>query len=426
MQFFFEFSSGKFFPLFDHTQTGTADFQRADRLLHGFFEVRTDAHDFAHSLHLGTESIFRLRELFKRPAGELDYHIVAGGSVFIHRAIAPVGHFVQSHAGSHLGGKHRDRAAGGLTGQSTGTAGTGVDFNNRNFIGHRVVGKLHVAAADHAHGIQNPVTVILQAFLQFFGNSQHRSNAETVTGMHTHRIHVFDIADGDLFTVGIAHDFQFQLFPAGNALFDQHLTDQTGSQTARHNIAQFFHIVNNTAAGTAHSVSGTQHHRVTEFGGDFFAFFNGGGGFGCSNRHADFFHRILEFDTVFTAFDRFKVNTDDFNIIFGKDTCIGKVDCQVQRSLTAQVGQQGIGFFAHDDLFQTLHGQRFNVGMIGHTGVGHNRSGVAVRQNDFVAEAAEGFARLSTGVVKLASLTDNDRTGTDDEDLVNVLALSHN
>src|SRR5205823_2498744 len=50
---------------------------------------------------------------------------------------------------------------------------------------------------------------------------------------------------------------------------------------------------------------------------------------------------------------------------------------------------------------------------------------VGVDEHDGVALFAEGLARLGAGIVELARLTDDDGTGADEEDLVDVGTLGH-
>ena len=140
--------------------------------------------------------------------------------------------------------------------------------------------------------------------------------------MDTDRIDVFNKADGDLLTFGIADDFQFQLFPAEDALLDKHLIDKTCRKSAGNDFAQFFNVVNDTAAGSAHRVGRAQNNGITQLRGDLFSFFDRVAGFGFRHRDTQTVHRVFEFDTVFTAFDRFKIDTDDFDIVFFQNTGI--------------------------------------------------------------------------------------------------------
>ena len=184
------------------------------------------------------------------------------------------------------------------------------------------MGELHVAAADHADLVDDPVGVILKLFLDRLRNGQHRRDAETVAGVDAHRVDVFDEADGDLVPLGVADHFQLQLLPSEGALFDQHLADQTGGEAAGDHFAQFFDVVDDAAAGAAHGVGRPEHHRVAEFGGDLLCLFDRVARFGLRHRHAELVHGLLEDDPVLAALDRVEVDADDLNVVFFQDLVV--------------------------------------------------------------------------------------------------------
>src|SRR5437879_7047731 len=55
--------------------------------------------------------------------------------------------------------------------------------------------------------------------------------------------------------------------------------------------------------------------------------------------------------------------------------------------------------------------------------VGHDGRRIGIHQHDFVPFRAQRLARLRTGVIKLASLADNDRAGPDDENFLDVFTF---
>ena len=87
----------------------------------------------------------------------------------------------------------------------------------------------------------------------------------------------------------------------------------------------------------------------------------------------------------------------------------------IQGGLAAKSGEECVWLLLGDDLFDDLGSDRFDVGAISEFGIGHDRGGVAVDQNDLIALFPEGFAGLDAGVVKLAGLTDDDGARSDDE-----------
>ena len=96
------------------------------------------------------------------------------------------------------------------------------------------MGKLYIGSADDLNRFHNAVSLFLQPFLQFFGNGEHGRRTEGVAGMHTHGVDVLDKADRDHPAVRVPHYLQFQLLPAQDRLFHQHLAHQAGLQASGH------------------------------------------------------------------------------------------------------------------------------------------------------------------------------------------------
>ena len=243
--------------------------------------------------------------------------------------------------------------------------------------------------------------------------------------MDPHRVDVFDEADGDLVALFVADDFEFELLPAEDALFDQHLADQRGGEATGDHFTQLLDIVDDAAAGAAHGVGGAEDHRIAEFGGDLLRLFDRVARFGFRHGDAEHIHGLLEFDAVFAALDRVEVDADDLDVVLVEDAGVLEGDREVERGLSAEVGQQGVGPFAFDDLFDAVDGQGFDVGVVGHAGVGHDGGGVGVGQHHFVPLFAERLARLGSGVVEFTCLPDDDRSGTDNQDLFHIFPLRH-
>ena len=80
----------------------TLVFERADGLLECFLVGLADAHHLADRPHLGAELVLGILELLETPAGELDDDIVAGGSVLVQRALAPIGYVVERQTAGEL------------------------------------------------------------------------------------------------------------------------------------------------------------------------------------------------------------------------------------------------------------------------------------------------------------------------------------
>src|SRR5699024_10701843 len=103
----------------------------------------------------------------------------------------------------------------------------------------------------------------------------------------------------------------------------------------------------------------------------------------------------------------------------------GQFHGQVQTSLTAQVGQDGVGPLLLNDPGDGLGVEGLNVYMIRNVRVSHDGGGVAVDQHYLDPFAFQGTAGLGAGVVKLGGLTNDNGTGTDHQYLFNTGVFRH-
>ena len=406
-------------------QTVASVLQGTDGLLEGLLIGLADGHDLTDGPHLGAKLVLNALELLEGEAGELDDDVIAVGLVLVQGAVLAAGDVLQSQAGGQHGGHQRDGETGSLGGQRGGTGGTGVDLNNDDAVGHGVVGKLHVGAADDLHGLDDLEGLLLQTALAVLRDGQHRSGAEGVTGVDTQRVDVLDEADGDHVVVGVANDLDLQLFPAQDGLLDQHLTHQRGGQTALTDDLQLFLVIDQTAAGAAHGVCRTQNDRIIQLLGDGQSLIHGVGHLAAGHLDAQLVHGLLELDAVLAALDGIDLHADDLHIVLVQHTGVVQLSAQVQTGLAAQVGQQGIGALLGNDLLQTLHIQRLNIGNISSLGVSHDGGGIGVDQHDLVTKLAQSLTGLRAGVVKLTGLTNDDGAGADDKNLVDISSLRH-
>ena len=98
---------------------------------------------------------------------------------------------------------------------------------------------------------------------------------------------------------------------------------------------------------------------------------------------------------------------------------------QVQTHLTAEVGQHGVRLFDVQNALHDFQRHGLDIHMVGHIRVGHDGSGVRVQQNSLDALCFQGAAGLRAGVVKLRSLTNDDRAGANDQHLFDSGVLRH-
>ena len=91
----------------------------------------------------------------------------------------------------------------------------------------------------------------------------------------------------------------------------------------------------------------------------------------------------------------------------------------------SEAGQQALRLLLGDDRLDGLDGQRLEVDRIGDLRIGHDRRRIAVDEDHLQPFGAHRLARLTAGVVELARLSDDDRTGADDEDALQVGSAWH-
>jgi hypothetical protein len=97
----------------------------------------------------------------------------------------------------------------------------------------------------------------------------------------------------------------------------------------------------------------------------------------------------------------------------------------VERSLSAHRGQESIGPLALYYLGHPFRSDRLDVGPVGNLRVGHDRGWVGVHQDDPVSLFSQRANRLGSGVIELGSLTDDDRSGTEQQNRTKVSPFGH-
>ena len=119
------------------------------------------------------------------------------------------------------------------------------------------------------------------------------------------------------------------------------------------------------------------------------------------------------------------MNADDLNAVLFEDAGLIKLRAEVKSGLTAEVRKQCVRTLLLDYLSKSLEIERLDVGDISDIGVCHNSCRVRVHKNYLVSQISESLASLCAGVVELARLTYDDRTGADYHYLVDILFFGH-
>ncbi len=240
--------------------------------------------------------------------------------------------------------------------------------------------------------------------------------------MHTDRVDVLDRADDHDVVATVAHQLELVFLPSEDRLLDQDVRGRRCGQTASGDTFEILLVVCHSGAEATHRERRANHDGVTELGHGRANLVHRvadgrAGGFAAALRDD-----VLEFLPVLAALDGVEVGADEFDVVLVEDSLLGQRNRGVECGLTAECREHRIDGGAvrglgREDLLDEFGGDRLDVGRVGELRVGHDRGGVRVDERDPQAFLAQHTAGLSAGVVELAGLTDDDRTGADDQDV---------
>ena len=337
-----------------------------------------------------------------------------------------VGNFVEGHADGQARGDFGDREAGGFAGQRGAAGNAGIHFDDGHAAVFGIDGELHVGAAGfHADFADDGRGGIAHALVFLVGERLRGSDGDGIAGVNAHGIEIFDGADDDEVVAVIAHDFEFVFFPAEDGFFDERFMDRAHVQGVGDGFLKFFLVVGDGAAGAAESEGGTNHEGKAELIAEAHGVLRAVDESGRGNFQADFAAGVLEPEAIFGNFDGAEGGADHFDFVLFENAGLGEFDSEIESGLAADGGKQRVGAFFNDDFLEIFLGERLDVGAMGQFRIGHDRGGIGIDEDDFVAFGAEGFAGLRAGIVEFAGLADDDGAGADDQDFVDVFAFRH-
>ena len=231
---------------------------------------------------------------------------------------------------------------------------------------------------------------------------------DTITCVHAYRVEVFHIADGDAVVIAVTHDLVLDFLPAGHAALDEHLAYHGVVEALDDNLNEFFLILCNAAAGTAHGVGRTHDYRVADPIGKGHSRGNilHNGAF--RDRLPQLLHGLFEKLAVLGLLNGLEGRTQKLHIVFLQHALFSQLHSQVQACLSPQGSQQAIRFLLGDDFLQEVHRQRLNIDPVSNMGISHDGSRVGVYQHHFQPFFLQGAAGLRACIVKLCCLADDD------------------
>ncbi len=137
------------------------------------------------------------------------------------------------------------------------------------------------------------------------------------------------------------------------------------------------------------------------------------------------FHRFIKTVAIFCFVDSIGCCTNHFDIKLFQHTFARQIQSAIQCGLPTHGRQQRIRSFLLDNFRHRAPFHRLDVSGISHGGIRHDRRRIRVDEDDAVALFAQRFAGLCAGVIKLASLTDDDGTRAQNQDGLDVGTLRH-
>ena len=365
-------------------------------------------------------------ELVKGPLRQLHHHIVqrrlkAGAGL----AGDVVGDLVQGIAQGQARADLRDRIAGGLRRQGRGTGNAGIDLDDRVFKALGVQRELTVAAADDAEGGDDIQRRTAQHLVLPVRQRQSRCHHDGIAGVNADRVEVLHAADGNHVAGRIAHGFKLDLLPAGHTLLDEHLGNGGKIQAVACDGRELLRGIRDAAAGAAQGIGRTDNNRVTDLRGDLQRLLHRGGGGGRNYRLSHLFQGLTEALAVLGALDALDIRAEKPYAVLLQGSVTAELHGEGQAGLAAEACQQAVRALLGNDAAQGLRGQGFEIDGIGQLLVGHNGGGVGIDKDGLDAFLPQNAAGLCARVVKLSRLPDDDRSGTDHQDLMDAPVLRH-
>ena len=398
-----------------------------DSLLQRLFERPADGHHFPDGLHLRSERGVRPRKLFELPLGDFHHHII--NRRLERRRGFPrdvVGNFVEGHAHGEPRGDLGDGESRRFAGQRRAARHARVHFDHHHASGLRVNGKLNIRSSGfHAHFPDDGRRGVAHVLVFLVGQGLRRSDGDGVAGVHAHGVEIFNRADDHEVVAEVAHHLQLEFFPAEDGLLHQRLVHRAGVERGRNGFRKFFAVIGDRTAGAAERERRANHHGIAQLVAQAQGILRVVHQRRCRHVETHLAAGVLEPQPVFGDFDGAQRRANHLDVILFQNAGLGQLDGEIQSRLPADGGQERIRPFEFDNFFQIGFGEGLDVGAVGELRVGHDRGGVGIHQNDFVALGAQRLARLRARIVELAGLADNDRPRADNQNLLDVFALRH-
>src|SRR5215203_3273087 len=243
--------------------------------------------------------------------------------------------------------------------------------------------------------------------------------------MDAHRVYVLNGADYDDVICEVAHDFELELFPACDALFDEGAPYGAGVEAIDDGPAKFAVVGGSRASFAAESEAGTDDEGEADLGCQLLGFGEATDRAARGYVQADSAHGLGEELAVLGFTDRWDGRSQELDACLVEDARLAEFDGEVEGGLATQGGEQRVGSFAAQYLCDGFGRQGLDVGCVRDLRVSHYGRRVGVYEDYAVTLLAQGVASLGARVVELCGLPDHDRTRADDQDARDIVAPRH-
>ena len=380
------------------------------------------------------ERRWRAGEFLEGEARDLRHHVIDGG--LERRWRRPLGdvvvEFVERVADREFRRHLCDGKARRLRGQRRGSRHARVHLDHNELAVRRVDRELNVRAARlDADLAQDRDGGVAHDLVFAVGQRQRGRDRDAVARVNAHRVDVLDGADDDAIVLRVADNFHLVLFPAQHQLLDQDLGGGRGFEAPFGDLHVLFAVVRDAAAGPAEREGGPDDGRrrhVVERGESFVEVMRE---HGARRGEPDFPHGLAEQEPILGLVDGLRLGADHLDAEPVERAVAGELQRGVERGLAAHGRQQRHPLagmllpLALDHLGDHLRRDRFDIGGVRQLGVGHDRGGIRIDENNSISLGGQRLAGLRAGIIEFASLADHNWASPNDEDGVDVCPFGH-
>ena len=142
-------------------------------------------------------------------------------------------------------------------------------------------------------------------------------------------------------------------------------------------------------------------------------------------RESDPRDRLGKLLTVLGHSNRAFVGPDQLHVELVQHSLLMELHRKSEGGLPSHRRQDGVGPLLLDDACHPLGRERFDIGAVGESRIGHDRRRIRVHQHDTVPFFLQSTDCLGSRVIELARLSDDDRARAQDQDRFEVVTSWH-